>query len=833
MLYKKIFKIIGYTILSTILTGLVVGFGFAGYLMAVIEETPKTNLNEFKRIPQTSYIYDSKETLIDEVPTAEKRINVSYEDLPEDLIDAYIATEDRRFFEHNGVDFRRLGGAALATVKVLLGQDGLIEGGSTITQQLVKNILLTPDRTIKRKAQEMVLAMVVSNNMSKEEVLTTYLNTIYLGGYANGVEMASKQYFNKHTKDLNLIESAFLAGITQSPTNYYPFSDKNIEDPSKYLNRVETVLDSMLLVNSITQKEYTQAVEDLNSGKLVFTKEEQLTYNLDYEWYNRQLLQDVKDDLKEKYGYTDEVVANLLANGGLKIYTAMDKDLQDYAENVLYNMEDYVDAVSYSKETGEQIRPQASIVVTDYKTGQVKVAIGGNHEQDALTINRALSPDTLKPVGSSAKPFTVYAPALDVGLYTPTSIVKDSALDKSLLDKYHYTFQPQNDQLTYYGNITLQSALARSLNTIAIQTVDKLGLQNSIKYGEAFGLKYNDQSKGSIAAVALGQFNNDPEDIDGGNPLMVAEGYGVFGNDGVRVESILYTKVLDRNGNILIDNTPETTKVLRNQTAYEMYKMMEETTRVNTSNVVLFDGMSIAGKSGTSEDSENLWFAGLTPYYSAAVWVGNDVPNRVVSSGGVPMYGNNTSGLLWKEVMRYAHKGLAYKTVEQPKVAETRTILSESEPTPQTPQANIAVKPNQNALNAYESAKQEEVERIKKEQEDRKAQEAQALKEAEERAKQEQEAQLQKVEEERIRLEEERKAHEEEQRRKEEEQRKKQEEEQKRKEEEEQKRKEEEEKKKQEEEDKKHQEEIDKNNQEKPKPPTNTQTPTDGPVSFN
>lgn len=683
----------------------------------------------------------------------------------------------------------------------MLGQDGLVEGGSTITQQLVKNILLTPDQTIKRKAQEMMLAMIVSDNMSKEEVLITYLNTIHLGGYANGVEMASKQYFNKHTSELNLIESAFLAGITQSPNYYYPFSDENTANPSLYLNRTETVLDSMLLINSITGEEYNQAIEDLKNGKLVFTEEEQLTYNLKYEWYNRQLLQDVKEDLKEKYSYTEEVVSNLLANGGLKIYSAMDKDLQDYAENVLYNMENYIDAVSYSKETGERIRPQAALVVTDYKTGQVKAAIGGNHEQEALTINRAVSNDVLKPVGSSVKPFTVYAPALDIGLYTPTSIVKDVALDKSLLNRYHYTFQPQNDQLTYYGDITLQTALARSLNTIAIQTVDKIGLQNSIKYGEAFGLKYNKQSKGSIAAVSLGQFNNDPNDIDGGNPLSVAEGYGVFGNEGVRVESILYTKVLDRNGNILLDNTPKTTKVLRNQTAYEMYKMMEETTKVNTSNVVLFDGMSIAGKSGTSEDSENLWFAGLTPYYSCAVWVGNDIPNRVISSTGIPMYGNNTSGLLWKEVMRYAHQGLEYKTIEKPKVAETQTILSEPESETKPSQTDIAVKPNKNALQAYESAKTEEIERIKKEQEDRKAREQQALLEAEERVKQEKETQTLKAEEERKRLEEEKAKREEEQRRKEEE------------------------------EERKKREEEEKNNQENQNPP-NTQTPDDKPIPF-
>lgn len=771
---KKIFKKILSFILILISIGLICVQGFLGYLIAVIEDTPRTNLNEFRSLPETSYIYDSSDNILDEVPTTEKRVYVESENIPQFLKDAYISTEDRRFYEHSGVDYRRFIGAIIATIKTLFHGEGNIEGGSTITQQLVKNIMLTPDRTIKRKIQEMILSTFITEHMSKDDTLTLYLNTIFLGGSANGVEMASLQYFGKHASELSLLESAFMAGITQSPNYYYPFSENNMKDPSKYINRTETVLDSMLLMGKIDETEHKNTVEDLHNSKLVFKEQEPLTYSLKYEWFNRELLNNVRADLKAKYNYSEEEVGKLLSNGGLKIYSTMDKDLQEYAENVIYNMSEYVD-VSSSKDTNGMMQPQAAVVVTDYKTGQVKAAVGGREEQDAMTINRAISPYVLKPTGSSIKPFTVYAPALDTGLYTPTSTVKDAPFSQSFLDKYNYTFQPQNDQLTYYGSITLQSALARSLNTIALDTVDKLGITTSVAYGEAFGFKYNNVSKSSIAAIALGQFNNDPEDLDGANPLMVAEAYGVFGNDGVRTESILYTKVLDRNGQVLLQKTPETQKVISNKTAYDMFKMMEATLKVNTSNVVLFDNMAISGKSGTSENNENLWFGGLTPYYSCAIWTGADVPTQIVSNSGVPLYGNNTSGHLWREIMKYAHRNLEYKTLTEPTVID-KPVTHVSENKEQTEQAlhsNNTVKPSSNVQQQYEAARKEEEDRIIKEykiiEEKRKVEAAKKAEEARAAEEKRRAEEAKKAEEDRKRLEEEKKKQEEEEKKKQEE----------------------------------------------------------------
>lgn len=804
---KKIAKVllkITLYIISITLIGLFVAIGG---ITAIIEDTPKTNLNEFKSIPETSHIYDEAGNILDDVPTSEKRIHVTSEDIPKSLKDAYIATEDRRFYEHNGVDFRRLLGAVVATAKSIVTGKGEIEGGSTITQQLVKTVILTPDRTITRKVQEMVLANLLSNNMSKDDILTTYLNTIHLGGYANGVEVASNQYFGKHVKDINLLESAFLAGITQSPNYYYPYSQKNIDDPSNYLNRTETVLDSMLLVGSISEEEYKQAVADLHNGKLVFKEMEQVTYNLKYEWFNRQLLENVKQDLKDKYNYSDEVIQNLLSNGGLKIYSTMDRNLQGNMENIIYNMDSYIDVATLDSD-GDSKQPQAAATLTDYKTGKVKAIVGGREEQAANTINRAVSPYVLRPTGSTVKPFTVYAPALDTGLYTKTSTVKDEPLSQVTLTKYGYTFQPQNDQLTYYGNITLQSALARSLNTVALNTVDKLGLKTAVAYGEGFGFKYNNVSKNSIAAVALGQFNNDPEDIDGANTTMVAEAYGTFGNDGYRTESILYTKVVDKHGTVILDNTPETFKVISNKTAYDIFKMMEATLPVNTSNVVLFDNMAIAGKSGTSENNENLWFGGLTPYYSCAVWVGADIPVQITSKSGVPMYGNNTSGHLWREIMKYAHKDLPYKTLTEPTVVdESFKLMADTNTENKAPNGTTVVKPTDTIKQQYDAAKKEEEERIKKEyQAAEEKRQAEEVKKAE-IEKQKAEEANRKAEEERKRLEEEAKKAEEERKKKEEEDKKK-----------------EEEDKKKEEEDKKAEEEN--------KPEQGNQD-TDGPISFN
>lgn len=743
---KRIIKGIYHTITTiikiVIVTGCITTSIAVGYTFAVLKDTPKTNLNEFKYLAETSFIYDEEGSLLDEVPTLEKRIKVSSKDIPDVLKKAFVATEDKRFYEHQGVDFKRLLGAVKATVTTKITGDGNVEGGSTITQQLVKNVILTPDRTIKRKIQEMILATIVSEHISKDEVLTLYLNTIHLGGYAHGVELACKQYFGKSVKDITLIESAFLAGITQSPNEYYPFSDENVKDPSLYLNRTETVLDLMLEQNYIKADEYKKAVDDLHNGKLKFIAPAiapaKVKYTLNYEWFNRELIEQVKKDLMSKYDYDYTQVSALVANGGLKIYSTMDKDIQRYSENVIYNAGDYID-INELEDLNGMKQPQISAVITDYKTGKVIAAVGGREPQDAFTLNRAISENFLKPTGSTVKPFTVYAPAIETGLYTANSIVSDAPLSSSFLKKYNYSFQPQNDQLTYFGNITLQSALARSLNTVALSTVDKIGLSNSEAYGELFGFKYNSESKNSIAAVALGQFNNNPEDLDGANPMIVAEAFGVFGNSGIRTKSILYTKVLDRNGNVLLENKPKRTQIITSNTAYTMFKMMEATLKVNTSNVALFDGMPIAGKSGTSEDSQNLWFGGLTSYYSCAVWTGSDNPQTITNSYGVPMYGNNTSGIIWREIMKYAHKNLAYKDLEKPTVNEA-PISHENITTSQKYEINDTAKEQ------YEQAKKEEAERLREEEAQRKAEEAR--KKAEELKKQ-QEEQKRKEEEER------------------------------------------------------------------------------------
>lgn len=733
---SKIVKGILVLIRITIITGCIITSTLLGYITSVIKDTPKTNLNEFKYIAETSFIYDENNTELDEVPTLEKRIKVSNDEIPDTLKNAFISTEDKRFYQNNGIDIKRFLGAIKATTIAKLTNDGNVEGGSTITQQLVKNVILTPDRTIKRKIQEMVLATVVNEHISKDDILNLYLNTIPLGGYANGVELACNQYFGKSVKDINLIESAFLAGITQSPNEYYPYSDENIKDPSKYINRTETVLDLMCNQGYITNEEYEIAISDLNNGKLIFTTPKAISYNLNYEWFDRELLEQVKQDLITKYGYDYAKVNSLVANGGLKIYSTMDKDLQKYCENIIYNADNYIDIADIEDMNGMK-QPQIAAVITDYKTGKVLAAVGGREPQAAFTLNRAVSDNFLKPTGSTVKPFTVYAPAIESGLYTPTSIVNDGPLSNAFLRKYNYNFQPQNDQLTYFGNITLQSALARSLNTIALSTVDKLGLANAQSYGELFGFKYNSASKSSIAAVALGQFNNDPNNLDGANPLMVAEAFGAFGNDGIKTKSVLYTKVLDRNGNILLENKPKTSKIVTASTAYTMFKMMEATLKVNTSNVVLFDGMPIAGKSGTSENSENLWFGGLTPYYSCAVWTGADNPTKITSKSGIPMYGNNTSGIIWREIMKYAHKNLPYKELVVPTVDET--------PVEHPNISNLNMyKSSEDAKKQYDKAKQEEEARLyqeylqkKTEEEDRIKQEELKKQEEEEKKKQE------------------------------------------------------------------------------------------------
>lgn len=339
----------------------------------------------------------------------------------------------------------------------------------------------------------------------------------------------------------------------------------------------------------------------------------------------------------------------------------MDRALQDHAQSVLDN-ENNLNIFGRSAEKNDKgvYTLQASAVVMDYRSGQVKAMIGGRGEQDANSLNRAYS--ILKPIGSSTKPLTVYAPAIDLKMVNPATGFNDAPLPTEFQNKYKGNgapYNPKNSPNQYSGIIPIRVALRESKNVVAVQVEDKIGLKNGIAYGEQFGLTYADASK-NIAAVALGEFDSDPKNPDGGNPFILAQAYGTFGNSGIYTEGALYTKVVDATGKTILTKTPKTKTILSAQAAYITYDLLKEPVENYSSGKAKFGAMPVQGKTGTTSSSKDLWFAGLTPYLSGAVWVGYDKGEDPLSGG------SGEAARLWGLIMAKAHEGLEVKDIPQP-----------------------------------------------------------------------------------------------------------------------------------------------------------------------
>ena len=305
-----------------------------GYVFALIKTSPELDINAIANLSEQSILLDSSGNLIDNLPTEEIRTKIELTAMPDTLKNAYISIEDERFYKHKGIDVKRILGAAYRDVINIVTGNKNLHGASTLTQQVIKNTVLTNEVSINRKVKEIYLALKLEKKLSKDQILSQYLNTIPLGGKVYGVEEAAKYYFDKSAKDLTLIESAYIAGITQAPSFYSAYNENNIKDPVEYLDRTKTVLMKMRDLKFITLEEYNVAYAEVNENKFVFSKTE-VNYRLKYEWFVLPAIDQVKNDLKKKYKYTDDEISKLMLNGGLKIYTTMDKKLQDSTQNIL------------------------------------------------------------------------------------------------------------------------------------------------------------------------------------------------------------------------------------------------------------------------------------------------------------------------------------------------------------------------------------------------------------------------------------------------------------------------------------------------------------------
>lgn len=625
------------------------GVAFAYYVRVYINPAVEEDVAQLSQgigLDLNSFIYSidtetGQESLYETIKGLENRVPVTIDQVPDELKDAVIAIEDQRFYQHKGVDWK---GTAAAVKSWLLG--GAQRGGSTITQQLIKNATKDDDYSVKRKVNEIFRALALEEKLDdKDKILESYLNTIYLGYNCYGVKTAAMTYFGKDVSELDLAECAVLAGLTNNPSIYDPYNR-----PEKVKERQELILDAMLTQGMISQLEHDTA----KAKELVYRPYE--TYvaeqNDSYTWFTDAVIKDVINDLMAQKGYSELIAQDLVFSGGLKIYATIDTRVQDILDAVYQD-----DSVFPNMTRGpEGSKPQSAMVITD-KQGNIRALVGGRGEKTGMRgFSRAT--DARRQPGSSIKPLAVYGPAMDTGIIVPTTTVYDKALRIGTDGKPW----PMNDGRAPSGNgMPVKSGIAGSVNTIAVQVLNMLTPQTSFDYltqrlGFASGddalIARKNNPDGSVtsdidlAPLALGGLTN------GATVREMAGGFSAFINEGVFAGTRTYTKVLDSEGNVLLENKPGTELGFKNvRTAYYMLECMQAVTSYGTATNATIPGVQTAGKTGTTTANKDIWFCGVTPEYSAAVWVGFD---REYAVSG--LYGRNAAAI-WTTVMRKVHEG--------------------------------------------------------------------------------------------------------------------------------------------------------------------------------
>lgn len=608
----------------------------AGSLLGYVEDVELVDV-ENMRLNLTSFVYvEDPETgemiEYEQLYDTENRIWVSSSKIPDHLKNAFVAIEDERFYSHKGVDIKRFMGAA---IQYVTKRGNSSYGGSTITQQLVKNLTQDDEYSVKRKIQEIYRAFNLEMDLSKEEILEYYLNTIYLSQKCNGVQSAAMTYFGKDVSELSLAECASIAGITQFPTKYDP-----LVNPENNKERQLVILKKMRQLGFITKEEYEKAKDE----KLVFKKKAPGEVDSYQSYFTDAVIDQVIADLMAEHGYTKEVASRVVYNGGLKIYLSMDLEMQQHMDNV------YNDPSAFQKASGS-LQPQSSMVIMDPYTGLVKALSGGRGEKEGnRTLNRATQ--TLRQPGSTIKPLSVYSPAIEYGLVDPSSIVNDAPVSFG-------EWSPRNDDRNFAGRITVAAALRGSRNVPAVKICNYLTAEAAFDFVKnnfhiSTVVKERKQngkilSDVGLAPIALGGLT------DGVTVLDMCAAYCVFPNGGKYIEPSLYTKVLDSDGNTLLEHKATEQIAMSETTAESVIGMLTDAVNGGTGTAARISGMRVAGKTGTTSSNNDRWFVGFTPYYVGAVWFGYDTP--------APLRGfsPNPAAVAWRKVMDPIHDDLANK----------------------------------------------------------------------------------------------------------------------------------------------------------------------------
>ena len=705
-----------------------------GSFRGVIDTAPDVDDIDIMPLGYATFLYDDAGNQIRKLAAPDSnRLPVTLDQIPVDLQHAVVAIEDERFYEHNGIDVK---GILRAGMKALTTGDFSEGASTITQQLLKNNVFTnwTSESTqlerFTRKIQEQYLAVQVEKKTDKDTILENYLNTINLGAGSYGVQAAARQYFDKDVWDLNLSECATLAGITQNPTKFNP-----IINPDSNRKRRKEVLQHMLDQNYITQNQYDEALADDVYSRIQAAQEKNSsTENTVYTYFEDELTDQIINDLMNIKGYTKKQATNLLYSGGLKVYTTQDSKIQNildeeyadpsnYPDTVQYEL-DYAltvtdpdgNQVNYSKEmlqlyfqnedpdfdllfdspedgqtyvdkykasilaNGSKVlaervnfapQPQSSMSVIDQHTGYVKALIGGRGEKTAsLTLNRAT--DTTRQPGSTFKIVSTYAPALNEKGMTLATTFEDEPYE------YPDGSPVNNATRSYNGTTTIRTAIQNSINVVAVKCLEKVTPELGLKYLDNFGFttlahgtEADKDANGNIwsdanLATALGGITRGVTNVE------LCASYAAIANGGNYIKPIYYTKILDHNGNVLIENTAAERSVIKESTAFLLTSAMEDVVKQGTGTACQLDNMPVAGKTGTTEAYNDLWFVGYTPYYTCAVWSGYDNNEKL------PDYARNFHKALWKKVMTRIHEGLPSKEFEKPASVEKLSVCEET-----------------------------------------------------------------------------------------------------------------------------------------------------------
>lgn len=611
-------------------------------------------------------IYDKDGTEIANVSGEEKRRTVTLDEVPQMLQDAYISIEDERFYTHHGVDIKRTLGA---TATYIIRRGSSSYGGSTITQQLVKNLMNDDDDSgvagIQRKIREMSRAYKLEQWFSKQQILELYLNTIFVGSDVYGVQLGARYYFDKSVQDLDLAECAFLAGINHAPNSYNPFGEKDNSERIK--NRTKTVLSKMLELGKITQEEYDSAKQEVEGG-LKFSQGN-TSSGTSMSYLARAAYNQVIKEFAAEKDVSTKIATQMIAGGGYKIYTTQDSTIQGYAEEV-YRSGDHI-FYGVATKNGEKVNSghtQSAIVIIDHKTGYVVGCMGGlGDDVDSNGQNRATQ--SPRQPGSSIKPLAAVAPALESGIITAATVY-----DESRTSFGNYSPNPHSG----YDLVTVRKAIEFSANTVNVKIMDEVGPANSIAFMRKMGIstlitaKENAEHNDENLSLVLGGAT------EGITPLEMAGAYATIANGGVYITPTFYTKVEDSSGSVVLEPKQEKNRVMSEANSYILKSILTGpvTGSNGTATSAKISGQATAGKTGTTNDNYDRWFCGFTNYYTAAAWYGFDIPENLYYAGA--NYPNRAASL-WTSVMKKIHSGLESNTsFEKPSNIVTAKICKTS-----------------------------------------------------------------------------------------------------------------------------------------------------------